>query len=222
MESVSTRRGADELVAKGKVMINGKKALLGQKVNEGDKVEIATNKKAKPFRYYAYNKPKGVISHSAQFGEDDVVKASGLKGVFPIGRLDKDSHGLIILTDDGRITDKLLNPDYYHEKEYVVQVQHDLRASFKEYMEAGITIDDYTTKPCKVKIIGPKKFGIIITEGKKHQIRRMCEIMHNEVTDLKRTRIMNIRLADLPDNASRQILGDELHEFLELLDVVER
>ncbi len=216
-ESVSTRRGADALISKGKVTINGKKAVLGDKVNEGDKVEITSSKRPRPFRYFAYNKPKGVISHSAQHGEDDVIEASGMKGLFPVGRLDKGSHGLMILTDDGRITDKLLNPDYYHEKEYMVEVAHDLRPSFKEYMEKGIAIDDYVTKTCRVQIISPRRFSITLTEGKKHQIRRMCEIMHNEVQDLKRVRIMNIRLRDLPANSSRPIQSKELQELLESL-----
>ncbi len=216
-QNICTRRGADELILKKKVFINGVLAELGSKVKEGDQVEVKHSGKHTPFVYYAYNKPVGVITHSPQMGEKDIVQSANLKGVFPIGRLDKLSHGLILLTNDGRLTDKLLNPDRDHEKEYVVKVKNPLRPSFKEYMQNGLMIDDYQTKPCKVKILDEKSFSIILTEGKKHQIRRMVEVMHNEVVDLKRTRIMNIRLGTLPANAHRKIEGDELAGLFEEL-----
>ena len=214
LRSISTRRGADELISKKQVFINGQLAQLGDKVNESDKVEIIEKKNPKINRYYAYHKPVGVTTHSPQVGEEDVLSASKLKGVFPIGRLDKDSSGLIILTNDGRITDPLLNPDSLHEKEYEVSVVNNLRPSFKENMEKGVKIDDYVTKPCKVKILGSKKFNIILTEGKRHQIRRMCEALHNDVQTLKRLRIMNVRLGNLPPNSNRLLEGTELKTLL--------
>lgn len=217
LQGIATRRGADELVEKKKVFINGKLAKLGDKVNEGDNVEVKHSGIQREFVYYAYHKPTGVVTHSPLHEEKDVVESSGLKGVFPIGRLDKNSSGLLILTNDGRITDKLLNPEYVHEKEYTVTVTNNLRPSFKEYMEKGIKLDDYTTKPCKVKIIGDKTFAIILTEGKKHQIRRMCEAMHNDVKHLKRVRIMNIKLGKLAPNGHRKIEDRELEVFLEKL-----
>jgi 23S rRNA pseudouridine2604 synthase len=215
--NITTRRGADEMIEKRQVFLNGVIAKLGDKVNEGDNVEVKHSGIRTDYVYYAYNKPVGVITHSPQVGEQDVLQSSNLKGVFPVGRLDKNSHGLMILTNDGRLTDKLLNPDYDHQKEYVVTVKNDLRASFKEYMEKGVDLGDYVTKPCKVKIISGRVFGITLTEGKKHQIRRMCEAMHNEVTDLQRVRIMNIRLGRLLPNAHRKIEGGELEALKKAL-----
>ena len=121
-QGVSTRRNADKLILAGKVLINGRKAVVGDKVVEGDKVEIS--KKIKnDYIYYAYYKPRGVITHSPQRGEKDISSSINLEGVFPIGRLDKDSEGLIILTNDGRITDRLLNPKYDNDKEYLVKTK---------------------------------------------------------------------------------------------------
>jgi len=213
----STRRGADLLITKNKVFINGKLAELGDKVTESDKVEVRS-KNSKKYSYYAYNKPRGIVTHSPQKDEEDIKKMLGgateMKDVFPIGRLDKESHGLIILTNDGRITDRLLNPEFTHEKEYIVKTKNRLRESFKKYMEQGVKIEDYTTKPCKVRVINDHLFSIIITEGKKHQIRRMVVAMHNEVKDLQRTRILNITLGKLEAGEFREIKSEELKEFL--------
>ena len=173
------------------------------------------------FSYFAYNKPQGVITHSPQNGEKDIkekIKHQAIpRDVFPIGRLDKDSHGLIILTNDGRVTDRLLNPDYAHEKEYLVETTNKLRPSFKEYIEAGVDIGEYVTKKCKVEIKGDSKFSITLGEGKKHQIRRMCVALHNDVSDLKRIRIMNILLGELKTGSFRPISGLELSTFLKSL-----
>lgn len=209
----ATRRDADALVDKGLVLINGVKALLGSKVSETDEVTVEQKGPQKKYVYYAYHKPVGVVTHSPQLGELDVVQSSGLKDVFPVGRLDKDSHGLMILTNDGRITDKLLNPNSSHEKEYSIMTVNTLRPSFKENMEKGVDIGDAVTKPCKVRITGDKTFNITLTEGRHHQIRRMCEAMHNDVKHLERVRVMNIRLGRLPPNEYRKIEGEELETF---------
>ena len=206
-KKISTRRGADELITGKKVYINGKLALLGSKINEGDKVEVK-GVKEKTYVYYAYNKPAGVETNSPR--ED----------LFPLGRLDKSSHGLLILTNDGRITDALLNPKYFHEKEYLVRTKEKLRSSFKGKMEVGVNIEGYMTKPCKVKILNENTFRVTLTEGKKHQIRRMCVALFQEVADLKRTRIMNIELGKLAEGAYRQIVGEELQTFLKSLDLI--
>lgn len=215
----STRRGADELISKKLVFINGKLAVLGDKVKDTDKVEVRFRTQPKPYTYIAYNKPRGVITHSKEGKEKEIKDLVPIKGVFPIGRLDKDSHGLIILTDDGRITDRLLGPQYFHEKEYLVKTKNDLRGSFKEKMEKGVKIDNETTKPCKVEIINKRMFKVILTEGKKHQIRRMCVALFQEVEDLKRERIMNIRLGNLKEGQYRKIEGEELKKFLTNLDL---
>jgi len=221
LKKISTRRGADELVAGKKVFINGKLAVLGSKVNENDKVEVKGNKK-KEYIYFAYNKPIGIETNSPR------------DNLFLLGRLDKASHGLMILTNDGRITDQLLNPKYFHEKEYIVKTLNKLRSSFKKKMEAGVNIEGlprpastrgelgkagYMTKPCKVKIVNENTFRIILTEGKKHQIRRMCSALFQEVADLKRERIMNIKLGNLKPNGLREIKGEELIAFLQSLNL---
>ena len=211
-KKISTRRGADELIKNKKVFINGKLAVLGSKVSENDKVEII-GAKQKEYVYFAYNKPIGIET------------ASPKEELFPLGRLDKNSHGLLILTNDGRITDRLLNPKYIHEKEYVVKTSNKLRSNFKQKMEARVNIEGlprlgkagYKTKKCKVQIINNFTFRITLTEGKKHQIRRMCSALFQEVADLKRERIMNIKLGNLKPKAMREIKGEELTTFLKSL-----
>ncbi len=224
LQGLSTRRGADELIEKKKVYINGRVAQLGDKVTETDKVEMKRgHTPAAPRIYVAYNKPRGVITHSPDEEKDEedikmlLEESPELKGVFPIGRLDKDSSGLIILTNDGRITDRLLNPKFEHEKEYMVTTVQPLRPSFKEHMEKGVEIEDYRTKPAQVTTRGENRFSIILTEGKKHQVLRMVVAMRNEVKTLERTRVMNIELGRLPRGEWRYIEGKELATFLKSL-----
>lgn len=205
LKKVSTRRGADELVREKKVFINGKLAVLGSKVNEKDIVEVK-GADVKKYLYFAYNKPIGIETGSPR------------ENLFPLGRLDKASHGLMILTNDGRITDQLLNPKYFHEKEYLVKTSNKLRSNFKQKIEAGVNIEGYKTKKCKVKILNEFAFRITLTEGKKHQIRRMCSALFQEIADLKRERIMNIKLGKLESNALREIKGEELAIFLKSID----
>lgn len=224
-----TRKTADSLIELGKVKINGKVAGLGDKVIEKDAVEIegkAVQDAHKDFAYFAYSKPIGVVTHSAKPGEIDIqnriIASSSIpphiaKKLFPVGRLDKKSYGLIILTSDGRITDRLLNPDRDHDKEYVVTTVQNLPSFFKKHMEHGITIGNYTTRPTKVEIINDNTFSITLKEGKHHQIRRMCEALRLDVKDLKRIRIMNINLGKLTPGQARRIEGKELEKFLNLL-----
>jgi len=207
-QKITTRFGADELISRGDIFINGKRAVLGSKVMENDKVEVRGKNNIKSYKYFAYNKPQGIETPDIS-----------VKDMFPIGRLDKDSHGLIILTNDGRITDLLLNPKYIHEKEYVVKTKEKLRSNFKQKMEAGVDIEGYKTKPCKVQIINENMFRVILTEGKKHQIRRMCSNLFQEIADLKRTRIMNIELGKISNNSSREIKGKELETFLKSMGI---
>ncbi len=204
LKKISTRRGADELVKQKKVFINGKLAVLGDQVTEKDKVEVK-GAEEKKYVYFAYNKPVGIETNSPR------------ENLFPLGRLDKASHGLLILTNDGRITDGLLNPKFFHEKEYLVKTSNKLRSNFKQKMEAGVNIEGYMTKPCKVQILNDFAFRVTLTEGKKHQIRRMCSNLFQEVADLKRERIMNIKLGKLGSNSTREIKGEELATFLQLL-----
>ncbi|MES2213936.1 MAG: pseudouridine synthase [Patescibacteria group bacterium] len=220
LKGYSTRRGADELIQKHQVLLNGRFAVLGDKVLESDAVEVRSNKKASDYVYYAYNKPAGVATLAPNKGSKGIKESIDLKNVFPVGRLDKESHGLIILTNDGRITDRLLNPIHTHDKEYVVKVKDKLRNNFKEKMEAGVNIEGYVTKPSEVKLLDETSFSITLTEGKKHQIRRMVVALFGEVRDLKRVRIMNITLGKLAPNSYRKIEGEELKIFLTSLGLL--
>jgi len=217
-ESISTRREADKIISAGKVKINGRTAVLGDKVKPTDKVEVIKKIKNN-FTYYAYNKPRGIITHGAQKGEKDIISSIPLKGVFPIGRLDKDSEGLIILTNDGRITDRLLNPKYEHEKEYVVKTRTPISERKLAIMERGMDLEGIKTKPCKTKFLGEKSFSIILSEGQKHQIRRMCDALTLPIDSLKRVRIMNIEIGKLAPNEYRKIEGKELEDFLKSLNL---
>ncbi len=218
-QKYTTRRGADELIETGQVYINGKHAVLGDKVLETDTVEVKRKGKQKELVYYAYNKPKGVLTHSATEEETDIAHEVDIPDVFPVGRLDKDTHGLIILTNDGRITERLLHPRFDHEKEYVVTTKEPLRSSFKTKMEAGVRIEYEMTKPCKVKVLDEHSFRIILTEGKKHQIRRMCVALFQEVKDLKRVRVMTVELGRLKGGEVRKLEGVEKDTFLQSLDL---
>jgi 23S rRNA pseudouridine2604 synthase len=212
-KGICSRKESDRLLRLGKVWVNGRPAEPGQMIAEGDIVEA--DAKA-DFVYLAYNKPRGIITHSPQGDElsiADILKAK--EKVFPLGRLDKDSHGLIILTDDGRITDKLLNPDFEHEKEYEVTLSRPVTADFIRRLSGGVRLDDgYVTRRCKAKVVGERSFSIVLTEGKKRQIRRMCQSLGQHVDDLRRVRIMNVRLGDLPAGRFRRLEGEELELFL--------
>ena len=217
----STRKGGDELVEKGMVFINDRKAVMGEKVNEGDRVDVRRRGAQPKYYYMALNKPSGVNTHKETPEDTDVIdlvpKEMKQFKLFPVGRLDKASEGLIILTNDGRVTDRLLNPKYEHNKTYDVRVKMPLRGNFKEKMEGGVDIEGYGTKPCEVTITGEKSFQVTLTEGKTHQIRRMCAALFNEVASLKRTRIMNITLASISTGGYRMIEGEERTVFLHAL-----
>ena len=213
---IATRKDADALISRGLVTINGRRAVLGDKVSADDAVAVKGGV-SRQYRYIAYNKPFGVITHSPQYGEKDIAASSTLKGLFPVGRLDKRSSGLIILTNDARITERLLSPRFEHEKEYRVTTADPLPEHFRQRMERGVDIGGYVTKPCTIRITGAKSFSIVITEGKKHQIRRMCDAVKAPAVGLERTRIMNIRLGDLAPNAYREVTGGELARFLKAL-----
>ncbi len=221
LKNFSTRRGADILIERGQVFINNAKAVLGDKVNESDNVEVHAKGKKKEYIYLAYNKPRGVVTHSPQYGEEDIKSNIQIRDVFPIGRLDKDSSGLIILTNDGRVTDRLLNPKHAHDKEYIVTTKNPLRSSFKAKMEAGVNIEGEMTKPCRVNILGENIFRVTLGEGKKHQIRRMCVALFQDVDTLKRIRIMNIILGKVEEGSYRKIEGTELNTFLKDLGLAE-
>lgn len=224
LKGYCSRRQADTFIKEGRVKINGKHAVLGQKVEATDHVEIGKSikKLSKSFEYFVINKPRGVVSHNPQLGEKEVEqifkKTSVGKHmsdrVFPIGRLDKDSEGLMLLTNDRRIVDTLLNPKYDHEKEYLVTVDKEINNYFKRRMEFGVNIEGYVTKPCTVFLKTKTSFSIILTEGKKHQIRRMCAALGFQVQTLKRTRMMHINLGRLKTGQARTLTPSERIKLL--------
>jgi 23S rRNA pseudouridine2604 synthase len=219
LNNYSTRTGGDDLIKRGLVFINGKKAVLGDKINENDKVTVTQKGSKKEYVYYAYNKDINV-STNPDINSKDILKVTKFPvRVFPVGRLDKDSHGLILMTNDGRVTDRLLSPQYVHEKEYVVKVEPNFSDKFIELMSNGVHFDKFKSKKCKVfrKENSKNTFHIILTEGKKRQIRRMCEALHHTVIDLKRIRIMNIELGKIQFGEFREIKGEELDVFLKSL-----
>lgn len=211
----STRRDADKMVEKKQVTINGRFAVLGDKVNETDAVEVRSSKKPQEFVYYAYHKPRGISTEPNRKGAPSVVASIPLKGVFPVGGLDARAEGLIILTNDRRIIDRLLNPAHAHLKEYLIRTVGPLRANFKEKIEAGVTIRGETVHG-SVKLLGEDLFILGLTDSGKH-IREMCSMFGAEVRSLARTRIMDIELGKLPQNGYRAIEGEELEGFLKSL-----
>lgn len=222
-QGYASRREADELVAAGSVLVNGEPAVMGQQIEADDVVELAGATKKKT--YLAYYKGRGIITHSPGPDETDVMERLerdySITNVTPVGRLDKDSEGLLILSNDGRITGPLLNPEADHEKEYDVLVDKALSGMAARAMAAGVDIEGYRTKPAQVHKHpkNDKRFTIILTEGKKHQIRRMCAALGYQVQSLKRVRIMNVELGNLKPNQYRKIHGRELQELLAELDI---
>ncbi len=209
----TTRRGADILITEKKVLINGKIAKLGDKVGADDKVTLKDFENKK-YVYYAYYKPKGIATLAS--GQEKSIKDSieFPEKVFPLGRLDKDSEGLIIMTNDGRLTDKLLNPKFEHQKEYYVEIDRPITHEFLVKISNRVDIGIHKTKKSLVRKVDLKAFEIILLEGKNRQIRRMCGVLGAGVKKLKRFRIMNIMIGKLKPNQYRNISGKELQNFL--------
>jgi len=218
-----SRRRADRLIEEGKVTINGKLTEIGSKVEDDDIVEVEgqrIKKSAKQKKIYlAFNKPVGIVCTTNRRIEShniiDFIKYP--KRIFPIGRLDKDSEGLIFLTNDGDIVNKILRARNNHEKEYIVIVNRPINREFIKRMSNGVEILDTKTKNCLVKQLSQKKFKIILTQGLNRQIRRMCEFLGYKVQSLKRVRIMNIKL-DLPTGKYREFTKEELLELNKSLE----
>ena len=218
-----SRRVADRLIEGGKVTINGKIPEMGTKVQEGDNVEVEGQRIEKSTRqkniYLAFNKPVGIVCTTDRRLEPDNV-IDFIKyptRIFPIGRLDKPSEGLLFLTNDGDIVNKILRSRNNHEKEYIVSLNRPINRDFLQKMSTGVEILDTITKSCIVEQLGPKKFKIILTQGLNRQIRRMCESLGYRVKSLKRVRIMNIKL-DVPLGKYREFTNEELLELKKLLE----
>lgn len=216
-----SRREADKLIEQGRITINGQVPEMGTKVSPGDQVfvdgELISNKK-NDFTYLAFNKPVGIVcTTDTRVEKDNIIDFINYhKRIFPIGRLDKPSEGLILLTDDGDIVNKILRASNNHEKEYIVTVDKPISQTFIERMSQGVPILDTVTKKCHVEKIDSFTFKIILTQGLNRQIRRMCEYLDYEVQTLKRVRIMNIPL-DVPIGKYRKLTDKELNELNKLL-----
>lgn len=218
---IVSRRGADKWIEDGRVTINGQPAELGSRVEQGDEVRVDGKpvKTEEQLVYIVLNKPVGITSTTERHIEGNVVDfVNHPLRIFHIGRLDKDSDGLLLLTNDGDIVNEILREEHGHEKEYIVTVDRPITEEFIQKMESGVEILDTVTKPCKVKQLGPRKFNITLTQGLNRQIRRMCSALGYNVRRLQRTRIMNIHLGNLPIGQWRDLTDKELKEMFQMLN----
>jgi len=212
-----SRREADRLIEQGRIRINGVVSPMGQKVLGDEKIEVngkqVTTIKIKNI-YLAFNKPRGIVCTTDQKREkNNIIDFINYPSrVFPIGRLDKMSEGLIFLTNDGDIVNKILRAKNNHEKEYIVEVNKPITEEFTKLMSSGVPVLDTVTKKCSVKKTGKKTFKIVLTQGLNRQIRRMCEYFGYKVTQLQRIRIMNISL-DIPVGEYRDFTATELNQI---------
>jgi len=212
----ATRRGADELITKRRVTINGSYAVLGDRVEESDVVEVNNHKKIESYVYYAYNKPSGISTDETRKGTPSIAQSISLRGVFSVGHLDTKANGLMILTNDRRVSSRLFNNGHEHDAEYVIRSITPFRNNFKEKMAEGVHIGGHVVARASVKIEDPHLCSLITTDAGNH-IRQMCATLFAEIEQLTRTRILNIKLDRLQSNAFRKIEDDELKEFLEAL-----
>ena len=212
-----SRRAADKLLEQGRLTINGKKPVLGTKIQPGDEIRVDGNlieDKQEDHVYIAFNKPIGIVcTTDTRVEKDNIIDyINHPKRIFPIGRLDKPSEGLIFLTSDGDIVNKILRARNHHEKEYIVTVNKPINDRFIERMANGIPILDTVTRKCKVEALSKNRFKIILTQGLNRQIRRMCEYLDYRVVKLKRIRIMNVSL-DLPVGQWRDLTEKEIKQI---------
>ncbi len=218
-----SRRAADKLLEEGRITINGKVPEMGTKVSDDDEIlvdgkSIKKNSEEEKHIYIAFNKPVGIVcTTDTQREKNNIVDyIKHPKRIFPIGRLDKPSEGLILLTSDGDIVNKILRSRNNHGKEYIVRVDKPITPTFLQKMRNGVPILDTVTKKCEVEKIDTMTFRIILTQGLNRQIRRMCEYLGFEVKKLKRIRVLNIKL-DLPVGKWRDLTDEELSELKKLV-----
>lgn len=219
---LASRRDADKLIEKGLVLVNGKKAELGRKVKPNDKIEIKNIQKIQNnYLYYTFYKPRDVMSHTPQYGEPEV------KEFFPnwdkdnltiVGRLDKHSEGLMLITNDKRLVERVLDPRFAHERVYEVTVQEKLSNNIVALFKKGFVVRDrFTAKPAKIEIINNFNARITLTEGKKHQIRLMLNELHYTVSNLKRIKILNLTLKNLQPGKFKIVPKDQVNELLKIV-----
>ena len=219
---VCSRRQADILIEEKRVTINGITAVTGQKVSPSDRILV----NGKPVKIQEervlllLNKPRGIVCTAEKREKNNIIKYLN----YPVrityaGRLDKDSEGLLLMTNDGELINKMMRAKNCHEKEYIVKVNKPITDAFLKGMSEGVPILDTVTRPCPIEQIGKYTFRIILTQGLNRQIRRMCEYFHYEVQSLKRIRIMNLKLGDLPVGKTRPLTTQEIQELYKMLDL---
>jgi len=219
---VTSRRGADRLIDEGRVTVDGRVAVKGDEVRDENVVTLdGTVLKPRDRVVLAYNKPAGVVCSDRAQGKDDITVTDAVnygERVFPIGRLDKESTGLLLLTNDGDLSDHIMRASHHHEKEYEVTVDKPVTSEFVDAMSRGVNISfedgsTYETRKCQVKKLGSRSFSIILTEGKNRQIRRMCQALGYKVVSLNRIRVMNICLGSLKRGEYRRLTECEIEKL---------
>lgn len=221
-KGICSRREADRLVEAGKVLVDGKPAVMGMKIHPGQSVECngkVVGGKVKPV-LLVVNKPRGIVCTTSD--KDRAVNIVEFldypSRIYPVGRLDKDSEGLLLMTNQGDLVNKIMRARNAHEKEYIVTVDKPLTKSFLKSMAEGVPILDTVTRPCNIQAAGVREFRIILTQGLNRQIRRMCEYLGYQVQTLKRVRIMNIRLGNLKTGDFRKVTSEEYQQLLSMLE----
>ena len=221
---VCSRRAADAAIEAGEVTVNGEQAVMGMKVTVSDEVrykgQIVSNVGKKNI-LLAYNKPAGIVCTAEKREKNNIIEHINYpERIYPIGRLDKDSTGLILLTNQGDLVNKIMKAVNAHEKEYIVTVDKDITTDFITNMSSGVYLEelDVTTRKCRVTKIGPREFRIVLTQGLNRQIRRMCQTFGYRVRTLKRVRIMNIELGNLKEDTYRDVNSKEIKELMKMLE----
>ena len=217
---VCSRREADRLIESGKVTVDGQRAQTGMKIRPGQEVRVGRKvvSRKDEMVVLAINKPRGIVCTEEKRERNSIVRFLDYPiRVTYIGRLDKDSRGLLLMTNNGDIINRMMRAANHHEKEYKVTVDHEITGEFLEKMAGGVAILDTVTRPCKVEKLGKYTFSIILTQGLNRQIRRMCEALGYEVKDLVRVRVMNIRLGSLKEGEYREVTDEELDELYRLI-----
>ena len=221
---VCSRRAADKAIEAGEVFVNGKPAVMGQRITTSDRVEyegkLVSNDNKKEV-LIAYNKPAGIVCTAEKREKNNIIDHLKYpERIYPIGRLDKDSTGLILLTNQGDLVNKIMRAVNAHEKEYIVSVDKEITGDFIKKMSGGVYLDELevTTRKCKVKKLSKYEFNIVLTQGLNRQIRRMCQMLGYRVKTLKRVRIMNIELSDLKEDTYRNVTAEELKVLTSMLE----
>ncbi|ASW43709.1 pseudouridine synthase [Clostridium isatidis] len=214
-----SRKETNRLIEEGRIIVNGISCEKGQWVEETDEI-LLDGKKVSPKDkiYLAFNKPKGIICTTSNDKENNIIALLNYpEYIFPVGRLDKDSEGLIIMTNDGELANNILFSENYHEKEYIVRVDKEINEEFLLNMSRGVKILDIITRPCIIEKIDQSIFRIILTQGLNRQIRRMCKALGYNVLELKRIRILNIRLEEIEVGKYRKISAEEIQNLKRLI-----